>query len=73
MQAEDDEEDFVDLTFSTIVASVTSGPQRDEAFVKLKLRLPNRPGQHNIIFFGVVNQSFLKAHLLIMTSKHLNL
>ena len=51
MQADDvDDEDFDYHTFSTVtVSTVTSAPQRDEAFVKLKLKLYNRPGIHNII------------------------
>lgn len=51
MQAEIDEENFDHLTFSPVtISSVSSKPQqRDEAFVKLKIVLPNRAGQHNII------------------------
>ena len=52
MQAEeeDGDESFDDLTFHSVtVSTVTSAPQRDEAFVKLKLKLYNRRGIHNII------------------------
>ncbi|XP_005108371.1 uncharacterized protein K02A2.6-like [Aplysia californica] len=50
-QAEIDEENFDDLTFSPVtISSVSSLPQqRDETFVKLKILPPNRAGQHNII------------------------
>ena len=46
MQAEIDEESFDDLTFSPVtISTVSSLPQqRDEAFVKLKIQLPNRAG-----------------------------
>ena len=50
IQAEVDEENFEDLTFSPVcVSSVSSSKQRDEAFVKLKIQLPNRSGQHNLV------------------------
>ena len=50
MQADEENEDFDYQTFSTVtVSTVTSAPKRDEAFVKLKLKLYNRPGIHNII------------------------
>lgn len=51
MQAEIDEENFDELTFSPVViSSVSSTPQqRDEAFVRLKTQLPRRAGQHNVI------------------------
>ena len=50
MQANDDEEDFDDCTFATLtVSSMKSSPQRDEAFVKLKAKLPSRQGKPNIL------------------------
>ena len=50
MEAEIDEESFDDLTFHSVtVSTVAAAPQRDEAFVKLKIKLYNRPGVHNII------------------------
>ena len=51
MQSEEvDEENFDDLTFSPVtISTVSSTQQRDEAFTKLKIRLPNRSGQQNLI------------------------
>ena len=50
MEAEIDEESFDDLTLHSVtVSTVAAAPQRDEAFVKLKIKLYNRPGVHNII------------------------